>query len=296
MNEIVIETKGLEKRFGKTEAVCGIDLKVPKGSVYAFLGRNGAGKSTTIKMLMGLLEPEAGSATVLGLRSQAETLEIKQRTGYVPESPVLYRWMKVREFLRFVSAFFPKWDRPYADELLAHFQLKPDQKVGTLSKGMAAKLALTVGLAHRPELLILDDPTMGLDVIVRREFLESIVSVIQEEGRTVFLSTHQIDEAERVADHIGIIHDGKLLWQSSLEALKNSVRRVHLAVDETFRGLEGIDGVLSEEREERRWTGVLEGLDEAKLARLKSLPGVAALEALHMPLEDIFCALAGGRS
>lgn len=294
MSDTVIHTEGLSKHFGRTEAVRGIDLQVSRGAVYALLGLNGAGKSTTIRMLLGLLRPEAGSSRVLDLDPMKNSLEIKQRIGYVPESPRLYRWMTVKDFTWFVSGFYPDWDPAYAEEALRRFKIDGTKKIAALSKGMAAKVVLTVALAHRPELLVLDDPTSGLDVIVRREFLESIVSVIQEEGRTVFISTHQIDEVERVADHVGILHEGKLLWQSPLGELKGSVKRVRLIVDDGFKEPGEISGVLSRDRSERLWTGVVSGCDESKLARFKGCPGVCDVQAEPMPLEEIFCVLVGG--
>jgi len=208
--EFAIETTGLTKRFGRLVAVDGIDLKVPVGSVYGFLGRNGAGKTTTIQMLMGMLAPTAGGMRVLGFDPLREDVAMKRAVSYVPERVQMYDWMTVREIVWFAANIHPRWDGAASDALIERFELPLGQKVGALSRGMQGKLGLALAMASHPKLLILDDPTMGLDAVVRREFIESIVGVLQETGTTVFFSSHIIDDVERVADWIAIIHEGAL--------------------------------------------------------------------------------------
>ena len=295
MAETVIETKGLGRRFGKAHAVDGLDLSVPRGSVFGFIGRNGAGKTTTVKMLLGLLPMTAGSATVLGLDSRKESFDIKKRVGYVPESHHFYKWMTVGELTRFTSSFYPTWQEKKCAELLTRFELDPRKKVKELSKGMVAKLALTLALAHAPELLVLDEPTGGLDVMVRRDFLESIVRTIQEEGKTVFLSSHVLVDMERVADEIAIIEEGRLVKRATLDELKDKVKKVKL----TFAGEPPadarIEGARDVARDGREWVVTYEDYTEEKLDELRKLP-ISGLQVIDLDLEDIFVVLVGKRS
>jgi len=295
MAETVIETKGLGRRFGKAHAVDGLDLSVPRGSVFGFIGRNGAGKTTTVKMLLGLLPMTAGSATVLGLDSRKESFDIKKRVGYVPESHHFYKWMTVGELTRFTSSFYPTWQDGKCAELLTRFELDPRKKVKELSKGMVAKLALTLALAHAPELLVLDEPTGGLDVMVRRDFLESIVRTIQEEGKTVFLSSHVLVDMERVADEIAIIEEGRLVKRATLDELKDKVKKVKL----TFAGEPPadarIEGARDVARDGREWVVTYEDYTEEKLDELRKLP-ISGLQVIDLDLEDIFVVLVGKRS
>jgi ABC-2 type transport system ATP-binding protein len=260
MAETVIETKGLSRRFGKVHAVDGLDLSVPRGSVFGFIGRNGAGKTTTVRMLLGLLPMTAGAATVLGLDSRKESFDIKRRVGYVPEVHHFYKWMTVGELTRFTSSFYPTWQEAKCAELLTRFELDPAKKVKELSKGMVAKLALTLALAHDPELLVLDEPTGGLDVMVRRDFLESIVRTIQEEGKAVFLSSHVLVDMEN---------------DPPADAR--------------------IEGARDVARDGREWVVTYEDFAEGKLDELRKLP-ISGLQVIDLDLEDIFVVLVGKRS
>jgi len=221
MTDTVIKTKNLSKCYGrKTDAVKGIDLNVPKGSVYAFLGRNGAGKSTTIRMLLGLLEQTSGDIEILGLDPAEKSLEIKDKTGYVGENQKMYDWMKIEEVIYFARSFHSNWDDSFCDELLVRFNLDKKVKLKNLSRGMYAQVALVLALSHHPELLIFDDPTSGLDTVVRREFTEEIIGVLHEQKCSVFFSTHLIPEVEHVADYVGIMNKGELVISMPVEELK----------------------------------------------------------------------------
>ncbi|MEA3403070.1 MAG: ABC transporter ATP-binding protein [Armatimonadota bacterium] len=290
MTDLAIETTGLTKRFGRLVAVDGIDLEVPVGSVYGFLGRNGAGKTTTIQMLMGMLQPTAGEMRVLGFNPLREDVPMKRVVSYVPERVQMYDWMWVREIVWFGATIHPRWDDDAAAQLIERFDLPPQQKVGQLSRGMQGKLALALAMASHPKLLILDDPTSGLDAVVRREFIESIVGVLQETGATVFFSSHIIDDVERVADWIGIIHEGKLLVQEPLESLKSRVRRVVA----TFEGEapapgERLEGVLSAERSGRQLVLITDCWGD-ELRRAIDALGPTSVETEDCSLEDIFVA------
>ena len=213
----VIRLDKLTKHFGSETALDQVSLEVPPGVVFALLGENGAGKTTAIRIMLGLAEPNSGQAEVLGLGSAKQGLRIRQRVGYVAERPTLYEWMTVEEIGWFTAGFYGPGFLPEYGRLIAQFGLPPRKKLKTLSKGMHAKVVLSLALAHQPELLILDEPTSGLDAMVRREFLESMVDRAAQ-GQTVFLSSHQIAEVERVADIVAILRKGKLLLVEPLDA------------------------------------------------------------------------------
>ena len=292
-NGVAIRTDKLTRRFGRKVAVDALDLHVPRGCVVALAGRNGAGKTTAIRMLLGLLRPTAGSATVLGLNPRKKDVAIRRRVGYVPETHHIYPWMTVGEVTWFCAPFYPTWSDARCKELLDRFDLDPEQKIKELSRGMVAKVALTLALAHDPELLVLDEPTSGLDVVVRREFLESIVRLIAEEGRTVLLSSHLLADVERVADRIALLDEGKLRLVEDLASLKARFRRV----DVTFAGQPPAElpaeGVRSVRRDGRRWEVVFDRFEPSELAALHAACPGARVEEQGMGLEDIFVALVG---
>jgi ABC-2 type transport system ATP-binding protein len=219
----------VSKKFGRTVALDGVSLEVPSGVVCAMLGANGAGKTTAIRILLGLESPDAGEATVLGMKSRTHSLEIRQRVGYVAEKPPLYDWMTVEEIGWFAAGFYVTGYQAVYAAHVQRFGLDPSQKIKHLSKGMRAKVALALSLSHEPDLLILDEPTSGLDPLVRREFLESMVDVAAQ-GRTVLLCSHQVAEVERVADLVAILLNGKLVAFERLEDLKRHTQEVVLTL------------------------------------------------------------------
>ena len=295
-NGAVIETRGLTRRFGKKLVVDSLDLAVPRGCVYGLAGRNGAGKTTTIRMLLGLLSRTRGSAKVLGLDPKKKDVAIRRRVGYVPETHHIYPWMKVREVMRFCAPFYPTWNPDRCRELLDRFGLDEGQKVRELSRGMVAKVALTLALAHEPELLVLDEPTSGLDVVVRREFLESVVRLIAEENRTVFISSHLLADVERVADRIALLDNGKLKLVEDLADLKARFRRVELSfADEPPESLP-VEGIRHLTKDGRRWEAIFDRFSQGAIEELRAAFPSAQIEAKDMGLEDIFVALVGGRT
>jgi ABC-2 type transport system ATP-binding protein len=231
MSRAAIAVEGLTKRFGRRLAVDSLTFEVSTGSVCGFLGRNGAGKSTAIRLMMNLLDPTAGRATLLGLDSRRDHTSLMQRVGYVSESPVFYDWMKVKELIRFTGRFYRRWNQARVDSLLDQFSIDREQKVRHLSRGTLAQLALLLALGGDPELLILDEPATGLDVLVRRDFLGSIIQLIQQDGRTVLFSSHLLHEVERVADQVIIIDEGRLVKSGTVEDLKLASG---LSLEETF--------------------------------------------------------------
>ncbi len=218
--ELAIATKDLSRRFGGTKAVSGVSLEVPRGSVCALFGLNGSGKTTLIRLLLGHLRPTSGTVRVLGRSLGDEIREIRERVGYVAESRYLYDWMTVRETLDFTRAFHRDWDEAKADSLVERLHLPREQRVARLSRGHRARLCLTLALAYNPELIILDELTAGLDVVVRREVLRNVIEEISQEGRTVLFSSHSVDEVERLADRVAIMQDGRLLMQGPIDELK----------------------------------------------------------------------------
>ena len=286
----VIRLDQVTKRFGSQTALDRVSLSVPPGVVFALLGENGAGKTTAIRIMLGLLESDAGKSTVLGRDSLREGLEIRRRVGYVPERPTLYEWMTVLEIGWFTAGFYGERFLPRYRELAAQYKLPERRKLKSLSKGMRAKVALSLAMAHDPELLVLDEPTSGLDTLVRREFLESMVDLAAA-GRTVLLSSHQIGEVERVADIVAIIKDGKLLLADRLEDLKDQIRQLTVTLADGAAGLPPITGEIIRQRQKaRQWQILVRGLPPEELESLRGHATVYDLES-HMPsLEEIFVA------
>src|SRR5205085_4402014 len=208
VNEPVIEVTELTRRFDSMTALDSVSLSMPRGAVYGLVGANGAGKTTLIKHILGLLRAQSGSVRVFGLDPVADPVGVLSRVGYLSEENDLPGWMRVEELIRYSRAFYPAWDDAYAEELRQKFALDPAAKVGTLSKGQKARVGLLVALAYRPELLVLDEPSSGLDPIVRRDILGAVMRTIADEGRTVLFSSHLLDEVEEVADHVTMVSRG----------------------------------------------------------------------------------------
>ena len=232
MSEYVIETHGLTRYFGKKCVVNQLDLRVPRGSIFAFLGRNGAGKSTTIRMLLGLVEPTRGSASILGYDSTNLPPEAKARIGYMSEGHHVYDWMSVRQCRDFQAAFYKHWNNEIFQGVIEHFKLDSKAIAGNLSRGQRAGLCLALTLAPEPELLILDDPALGLDPVARRGLLQSMLFVTRQADRTILFSSHILADVERVADYLAVLDNGVLRANCSVETFRSRVRQMVL----TFAG------------------------------------------------------------
>ena len=226
---LILSARGLCCRFGDVRAVDGVDLNVRRGEIYGFLGVNGAGKTTTLRLLMGIIAAQEGTLTLFGEATRRTTLRQKQRIGYVSQDQNFYPWMSCRTLGRFVGSMYPTWDADEFTRLLEIFGLPAKRKVSELSGGMRAKLGLALALAPRPDLLILDEPTASLDPVARREFMQIIVAQARQYGRTTLFSSHLVDEVERCADQIGILHEGKMRFEGPLRQLQDEVRAVELA-------------------------------------------------------------------
>jgi ABC-2 type transport system ATP-binding protein len=286
----VIELTNVTKQYGPHTALADVSLAVPPGVVFALLGENGAGKTTAIKLMLGLTEPTTGDVRVLGLDSRRDGFEIRRRVGYLPERPTLYEWMTAAEIGWFTAGFYADGFEQEFRNLVAGFHVPLDRKLSQLSKGMRAKVALSLAMAHQPELLVLDEPTSGLDTMVRREFMESMVDIAAE-GRTVLLSSHQISEVERVADIVAIVHGGRLLAVERLDEMKQSTRELTVTVHDAAAPLPPIPGeTIHQRRRGRQWDVLVRSLDEPDLERLRFAEGIVAVESRTPSLEEIFVA------
>ncbi len=286
--ETVVSFENVSKKFGHQTAVDQVTFKIEPGSVFALLGENGAGKTTTIKTMMGFTKPDSGTVSVLGLNPETENLQLRRCVGFVPEKPQLYDWMKVGQIGWFAAGFYPQGFEANFQTLIANFEVDPRKKIGSLSKGMKAKVGLALALSHNPELLVLDEPTSGLDPMVRREFLESMVDRAAT-GKTIFLSSHQINEVERVADSIGLMKKGKLILVEPLEALKEASQEVSVTVTETGVPLPNFNGAkVSAERQGRQWKVLTRNVTKSQLDAVSDSDFVVAVDVRRPSLEEIF--------
>src|SRR6184192_2791174 len=232
MSESVINIAELTRWFGDRTALASVNFSVARGAVYGLVGANGAGKTTLIKHILGLLRAESGSVRVFGLDPVAEPVAVLSRIGYLSEENDLPGWIRVDELIRYSRAFYPAWDDAYAEELRRTFALDPAARIKNLSKGQKARAGLLIALAYRPELLVLDEPSSGLDPIVRKDILGAVIRTIAAEGRTVLFSSHLLDEVEEVADHVTMIDHGRIVLSAPLDAIK----KAHRSLNEAFIG------------------------------------------------------------
>ena len=284
----VFRLSHVTKKYRKQVALDDVSLESGPGMVIALLGENGAGKSTALKILMGLVEADKGDASVFGLDSRTQGEEIRRRVGYVPEQITLYDWMTVGEIGWFSAGFYPVSYMETYRGLIRQFELPEDRKIKNLSKGMRAKVSWALAMSHQPDLLILDEPTSGLDSMVRREFLESMVDVAAE-GRTVLLSSHQIHEVERVADMVAIIRHGKLVLCERLDELKQDVRELTVTLRNGSLDIPNVPGiVIRKEQLDRQWRMLVRGLDENRLETFRTGQNIQHVELRPANLEEIF--------
>jgi ABC-type multidrug transport system ATPase subunit/predicted Ser/Thr protein kinase len=284
-----LEIEELEKAYSfRKKILKGISLKVPTGSIYACLGRNGCGKSTLIRTFMGIYRRDKGSVRMLGRDPQFERGEILPRIGYVPETPAGYERMKVGEVIQFMAPFYPKsWDNAYCYDLLKRFDLPLDTRLKDLSKGSRTKVSVVTALAHRPEFLILDDPTLGLDAVVLTEVFEVLQDMSLTEGTTVFISTHNLEEVEKIATHVGFIEDGKLLLSDSVKSIKMRTRQVRLSFKDDAPKLPSIEQFRTLRASGRHVTGVVFDTSSGAIERLKAL-GAEEINISELDLKQIF--------
>jgi len=285
--ETVIQTVGLTKYYGSQKVIDSLNLNVPKGSVYGFLGRNGSGKSTTIKMLLGLVHPDRGTARVLSEDASDLSPEVRGRIAYMAEGHPLYAWMTIQQIVNFSRPFYSNWNGDHVEKILDHFELDRKKKIKKLSRGQRAQVSLALAIAPDPELLILDDPTLGLDTVVRRDFLESLIHLIQSEGRTILFSSHILGDVERVADHVGILVDGVLRVDCPIDHFKESLRKVVLEFPSDAPEISSFDGLVGKRRVGKTTELVIVGYN-GKHRQLLEEFSPRHIEEIELNLEDAF--------
>ncbi len=285
----LISISGLCRDFGSETVLDHIDLEIPPGRVYGLVGENGAGKTTLIKHCLGLYRAQRGTVRIFGHDPVADPPKVLGRIGFLSEDRDLPGWMSVAELLKFQAPFYPAWDRAHANEMLGSFGLSASKRISDLSRGQAAKLGLLVALAHRPELLLLDEPSSGLDPLARREILETLIQDTIAEGRTVFFSSHLLDEIERVCDWVGFLILGRLVLQGSLTEISNLHRRLVVRFDGGQFRERSIDGAVVIEAREKEWTLVSLGNPDAVKSGVSSAGG-RVVDEQSASLEEIFLA------
>lgn len=293
--EHAITTHQLTKRFGGQTAVKELNLDIPTGVVFAFLGPNGAGKTTTIKALMNILSPNEGTSTVLGVDSSRLSPTEFAQIGYVSENQELPNWMKTGYFLEYCKSLYPNWDDGFCQQLLKQFDIPLDKKLKSLSRGMRMKVALVSSLAYRPKLLILDEPFSGLDPLVREEFVSGILEVTETENWTIFISSHDVDEVERLADRVGIIDKGTLMVNEKIETLQCRFRRVEVTLNDPLPGTVSFPAAwLSAEQNGRAVRFVdTQYEEESSEQHIRALlPQCTDMTTQGMSLREIFIVLA----
>jgi ABC-2 type transport system ATP-binding protein len=289
MMECAVEAAGLRKSFRGQEALSGLNLVVPQGSIFGFLGRNGAGKTTTIRILMGLAKADQGSMRVFGAHPGGDSgAEIRRRIGFVMEDKELYPYMTVADVIRFTRPFFPKWRSDLERKYLKTFDLPAKKRIPDLSKGMRSKLMLLLAMSRGAELLVLDEPTDGLDPTAVEEVLRELMALSASDGATIFFSSHQLADVEQVADQITIIDQGRAIVAGALKDLRERYQRICVVfADDAWRDIRWVDGV-EHLRQEGRTVSILAGRNvEAIMAQARSLPG-ATVERRPVTLKELF--------
>jgi ABC-2 type transport system ATP-binding protein len=289
MTDMVLETQGLTKYYGSTLALDNMAVKISRGCICGFVGRNGSGKTTAIKLMLGFLKPTAGLSSLLGCDSQQLTPQIRQRIGYVSEGHRLIRWMAIAEIAKFQSTFFPsQWDDKFFWEMIDYFGLSKKQRIKNLSTGERAQVSLALALAPNPELLVMDDPTLGLDAAIRRQFLQGMIQLIMHQGRTIFFSSHILGDVERVADRLLVIDKGVIRADCSLEQFRKMVKKVRFVFSQLPPAKIDIDGLLHRRASQNELELVLVGTADEKIAEWAKSAGAANYQAVNMNLEDQF--------
>src|SRR5580704_10356684 len=291
MNEPALSIRNLRKSFGSKTVLGDVTLEVPRGQTFALLGRNGAGKTTLIRILLGLIPADGGMLRVLGRDPAIEPIELRRRVGYLAEDQVMYGWMTPPELCRFLEPFYPSWEMRMAQDYLDRFEIPRHSRIRHLSKGQTVKLGLAIALAHRRDLAILDDPSIGLDPIARKEFNRDLIEHLQAEGRTVLYSSHLLDEVEAVADSVAILHKGRIARHAQPETLREEVKQIVLPLD-AADALSAPPGLLDVRRDDDRYVVTV---DRAKAFLDQLAASGIEHEVIDLSLDDIFEAFVIGR-
>jgi len=289
---LAVETRSLVKRFGPKTALAGVNMTVPEGSVYVLVGRNGVGKTTTINVLLDLIVPDSGSASVMGLDTRAEGQRARAQVGYVPERhDVGYGWMRVGALIHYHAAYYSAWNAAYANELLQLFDVRPEDRFGKLSKGQQRRVQLLLALAHCPPVLVMDEPTDGLDPVMRDQVLSALAGHLARFPTTILVSTHQVHEAERLGDHLGVMHDGQIDGQFSREMLRRHLQEYHMGVPDGWSGAPEMSEVVIRRNGSGREVAWMIWGDEAEVAGRLQRTGATIRQVEPVTLEDAALAL-----
>ena len=294
-DETAVEIRGLTRTFRTKVALNDVSLSVPKGCVFGLVGENGAGKTTLIKHMMGLLKPQSGSVKIFGHNPVTDPEHALSHIGYLSEDRDIPGWMRINELMRYTQGFYPNWDEDFAEDLLERFDLNPTQKIKTLSMGQTAKTGLLIALAHRPDLLVLDEPSSGLDPVVREHIVNAAIRTVADEGRTVVFSSHLLDEVEAVSDYVAMINSGNIIECDRLQAVTQSYLRVTIEFGSPVTAPPAINGALTYEGEGKRWTILCNGKAVDIKAQIEALDARVVGEE-HPTLHDIFVAHVGAGS
>jgi ABC-2 type transport system ATP-binding protein len=290
MSTAMLECGDLRKSFGKKEVLRGASLALEPGTVVGLLGKNGSGKTTLIKCALGLIKADGGEVKVMGEPAWNLPAAVKGRLGYVPQTVVLYPWMKVRHMIDYTASFYPRWNGALVEDLMGRWELSGNDRVGALSVGQLQKLAILLALGHEPELLVLDEPAAALDPVARREFLGALLEIAADERRTILFSTHITSDLERVAGHVAILKEGVMGYFGTLDELKDQVKRLHI----TARGALPADLRIADTLEQQ-----VSG-NQARVSVMHATPELVAqvgrelsatVEVEDLNLDDIFLEL-----
>lgn len=291
----VITFNKVSRRFGDKHALKNISIDIPTGGVFGLVGVNGAGKTTLIKHVLGLLRAKQGSVNVFGLNPAQHPEKVLAKIGYMSEVAELPEWMATWELIRYTKAFYPNWSNDYCKHLINLFEIDESMKVRALSKGQKARVALLLALSHRPELLILDEPSSGLDPLVRRDILRTVIQNVADDGRTVLFSSHLLEEVERIADHIAIIDKGNVIAQSSLDELKLKYHRLSVVFENTPASKPAIPNCLAWSGSDRHWTTIFQGPSQQANDVISQHKGTVINQSIPN-LDEIFFALASHKN
>jgi ABC-2 type transport system ATP-binding protein len=293
----VIAIKQLTVRYGKRTACADVSLEVPGGSVHALLGRNGAGKSSLVRCLLGQQKPTSGRALLFGEDVWRRRARLMARVGVTPEEPDAPPAMTAKQLSAFCRRLYRSWDQTAVDQRLARFDVPTDVPFGRLSKGQKGEIMLALALGHHPDLLVLDDPTLGLDVVARKVFFEELVGELADRGTTVFLTTHDLSGFEGIATHVGILREGRIVLDEELELLKSRFRVIRYGNERTATRSYGteLDAFDAVRVKVRGWgvEAVVSNFENSAFERFRSIDGVVDAEVASMSLEEIFVAVAG---
>lgn len=284
---LAVSTSALVKRFGPRTALDHVDLQVPEGAVYVLVGPNGAGKSTTFKVLLDLVRADGGAAQVCGMDPRSRGPDVRAQIGYVPEALDWgHGWMRVGRLLEHHAAYFPAWDARYAARLAQLFSLRPEQRMASLSKGQRRRVHLAMALAHRPRVLVLDEPTDGLDPVMLDETLGLLAGHVADTPTTVLISTHQVHDVGRMADHVGVMRDGRMVLQAPRDVLHRDLRRYRAEVPEDWAGAPELNGsVLRRGTPGREIQWTIWG-EEREVAQRLARAGAVVRDAAPLTLQE----------